>query len=127
MPIPKSVAAFNRRVTNHLTGPFAGRLPGFAVVRHVGRTSGRAYRTPVNVFRRGDDYVFALTYGPDSDWVRNVEAAGRCEIETRGRAVLLSRPRRFTDPTRQAVPAPVRAVLRLIDVDEFLAMHAAAG
>jgi deazaflavin-dependent oxidoreductase (nitroreductase family) len=127
MPIPKSVAAFNRRVTNHVTGPFAGRLPGFAIVRHVGRTSGREYRTPVNVFRRGDDYVFALTYGPDSDWVRNVEAAGQCEIETRGRIVRLFEPRHFTDPAGESVPVAVRAVLRLIDVDEFLLMHAAAG
>ena len=127
MPIPKSVAAFNRRVTNHLTGPFARRLPGFAIVNHVGRTSGRAYRTPVNVFHRGDGYVFALTYGPDSDWVKNVEAAGQCEIETRGRVVRLAEPRRFTDPTRESVPAAVRAVLRLIDVDEFLSMRVARG
>jgi len=127
MPIPKSVAAFNRRVTNRLTGRFAGHLPGFAIVRHVGRTSGRAYRTPVNVFHKGSEYLFALTYGPDSDWVRNVEAAGQCEIETRGRIVRLAGPRRFTDPARDSVPAPVRAVLRIIDVDEFLSMHTAAG
>jgi deazaflavin-dependent oxidoreductase (nitroreductase family) len=127
MPIPKSVAAFNRRVTNYVTGPFAGRLPGFAIVRHVGRKSGRVYRTPVNVFHQGDDYVFALTYGPDSDWVRNVEAAGQCEIETRGRVVRLAEPRRMTDPTRQRVPAPVRTVLRLIEVDEFLVMHPVAS
>ena len=76
MPIPKAVAAFNKRVTNRITGPFAGRLPGFAVVTHVGRSSGRHYRTPVNMLRRGADYVFVLTYGPQADWVRNVEAAG---------------------------------------------------
>ena len=124
MPIPKAVAAFNKRVTNRITGPFAGRLPGFAVVTHVGRSSGRHYRTPVNMFRRGADYVFVLTYGPQADWVRNVEAAGGCEIETRGRRVQLVEPRRFTDPARRLVPAPVRVVLGLIDVDEFLVMRA---
>ena len=125
MPIPKSVAAFNRRVTNRLTRPFAGRLPGFAVVSHAGRRSGRVYRTPVNVFHDGEVYVFALTYGGDSDWVKNVEAAGGCEIDIRGRVVRLVDPRRFTDPTRECVPAAVRAILRLIDVDEFLSMHVA--
>jgi hypothetical protein len=39
----------------------AGWLPGFAILTHVGRRSGRVYRTPINVFRRGDQYLFALT------------------------------------------------------------------
>ena len=39
--------------------------------------------TPLAVFRRGDRRVFALTYGPDVHWVKNVLAAGRCEIVTR--------------------------------------------
>ena len=124
MPIPIAIASFNKKVTNRLTAPFAGHLPGFAVVMHRGRTSGRMYRTPVNVFRRRDDYVFVMTYGPDVDWVRNVEAAGECDIETRGRPIHLVQPRQFSDPARYAVPGPVRMILRLIDVDEFMAMHA---
>ena len=76
MPIPIAIASFNKTITNRLTAPFAGHLPGFAVVVHRGRTSGRMYRTPVNAFRRENDYVFVMTYGPDVDWVRNVEAAG---------------------------------------------------
>ena len=123
MPIPIAIASFNKKFTNRLTAPFAGHLPGFAVVAHRGRTSGRTYRTPVNVFRHDDDYIFVMTYGPDVDWVRNVEAAGSCDIETRGGVVHLVQPRRFIDPTRRAVPAPVRTVLRLIDVDEFMAMR----
>jgi deazaflavin-dependent oxidoreductase (nitroreductase family) len=124
MPIPIAVASFNKKVTNRLTAPFAGHLPGFAVVIHRGRSSGRMYRTPVNVFRRDDDYVFVMTYGPDVDWVRNVEAARECDIETRRRHVHLVEPRRFRDPARAAVPGQVRMILGLIGVDEFLAMHA---
>ena len=41
VPISKNVARFNRRVTNRITGTFADRLPGFAILHHVGRTSGR--------------------------------------------------------------------------------------
>ena len=51
MPLPRSLARFNLAVTNRITGPFAGRLPGFAVLEHVGRRSGTVRRTPVNVFR----------------------------------------------------------------------------
>jgi deazaflavin-dependent oxidoreductase (nitroreductase family) len=125
VPIPKSVAPFNKAVTNRITGPFASHLPGFAVVHHVGRVSGREYRTPVNAFRHDDGYVFVLTYGADVDWVKNVEAAQACEIETRGRTVRLVEPRRFTDPGRRSVPGAVRAILNLIDVDEFISMRVA--
>jgi deazaflavin-dependent oxidoreductase (nitroreductase family) len=127
MPLPRSLASFNRRVTNKVSRLVAGRLPGFGIVNHVGRRSGREYRTPVNTFRRGDEYVFALTYGPASDWVKNVEAAGGCTMQTRGRSVRLTTPRRFTDPNRSPVPRPVRPILRLIDVDEFLALRVTSG
>ena len=122
MPLPRAVARINRRVTNRLlTGP-ATRLPGFGVVVHRGRRSGRRYRTPVNVFRRGDRFTIALTYGPNADWVRNVLAEGGCALETRGRTLRLSRPRLFHDESRQAVPPPIRLVLGLVNVRDFLGL-----
>lgn len=120
MPLPGSVATFNRRFTNKVTGSVADRLPGFAVVVHTGRTSGRVYRTPVNVFRRGDGYRFALTYGDDSQWVRNVLAAGRCEIETRGTHVRLDHPMLVEDNSRRWAPFPVRRILGLIGANQYL-------
>jgi deazaflavin-dependent oxidoreductase (nitroreductase family) len=100
MPISKPVAPFNKRVTHRVTRHIASWMPGFALVSPVGRQPGRLYRTPVNVFRDGDRYVFAPTYGTDSDWARNVLAAGGCEIETRRKTVRLRDPKRFTDATR---------------------------
>jgi len=125
MPIPKLVGRANRRVTNPVLGRVAGRLPGFAIVAHVGRRSGRAFRTPVNLFRDGDRYTIALTYGRDSQWVRNVLAAGGTEVETRGRRVRLTDPRLVHDPTRSRVPRPVRLVLRLVRVEDFLVLRRA--
>jgi len=122
MPLSRRVARFNQHVTNRLTSPFAARLPGFAIVTHVGRRSGTVYHTPVNVFRHGNRYVFALTYGSGANWARNVLAAGRCEIRTRGTTVRLVEPELFTDPARGPVPIPARWILGLIHVDEFLAM-----
>lgn len=126
MPLPKRLAHFNKRVTNRITRRVAWWLPGFAIVTHVGRRSGRLYRTPVNVFRDEDRYVFALTYGRDSDWVRNVLAAGECEIETRRRRVVLTNPELFTDPSQRYIPPPARWILRAVDVDDFLAMTPAS-
>jgi deazaflavin-dependent oxidoreductase (nitroreductase family) len=127
MPISKRAARFNKRVTNRVTRHFASWMPGFAIVSHVGRRSGRLYRTPVNVFRDGDRYVFALTYGADSDWVRNVLSAGGCEIETRRKTVELRDPKRFTDPTRRLIPIPARWILRLVDVKDFMALSPATA
>jgi len=57
------------------------------LVVHRGRRSGRVYDTPVLVFPADDGYVIALTYGPDTDWIRNVLAAGGCAARSRpGRA-----------------------------------------
>ncbi len=93
MPLPRAVARFDRGVTNRVLRPAARYLPGFDVVVHRSRKTGRLYRTPVNVFPRPGGFFIALTYGPDSDWVRNVLAAGGCRLETRGRTLHLTRPR----------------------------------
>jgi deazaflavin-dependent oxidoreductase (nitroreductase family) len=121
MPLPAWLGRFNRRVTNPLLRPAASRLPLFGVVVHRGRHSGRTYRTPVNVFPSGDHFVIALTYGPEVEWVQNVLAAGRCLLIHRGHSVDLVRPRLLERPEDDAaVPDPVRAVLRLLDVTDFL-------
>jgi deazaflavin-dependent oxidoreductase (nitroreductase family) len=105
--------AVNRYV-NPITRPVAKRLPFFAILTHRGRQTGRSYRTPINVFRRGDHYFFFLTYGSDVQWVKNVLAAGTCTIETRGRVVELVEPEIITDPKLQPAPAVVRFVERRI-------------
>jgi deazaflavin-dependent oxidoreductase (nitroreductase family) len=114
------VAAFNLAVTNRITSRFAGRLPGFGILRHIGRKSGRVYRTPVNVFRGPEGFLVALTYGRESEWVRNVVAAGACELETRRVQYQLSAPTIVHDPTRRRFPIPVQIVLRLIGANEFM-------
>ncbi|MGN9893426.1 nitroreductase/quinone reductase family protein [Micromonospora sp. L31] len=119
MVLPRRLARFNRVVTNRVTGPLAGRLPGFGVIIHRGRRSGRVYRTPINIFRTSDGYVAALTYGV-TDWARNVLAAGSCDLEIRGRRAPLTRPRLVHDPTRRDMPPVVRQLVGMIGVTDFL-------
>jgi deazaflavin-dependent oxidoreductase (nitroreductase family) len=120
MVIPRKVARFNRIVTNRVSSLVAGWLTGFGIVEHVGRRSGGSYRTPVNVFRTSGGYVIALTYGSDTDWVKNVLAAGGCSLTVRRRQVRLGNPRLVRDESRRDVPAVVRSMLGLIGVTEFL-------
>jgi hypothetical protein len=77
----------------------------------------------MNVFRDGDDYIFALTYGSDVHWVKNVLAADGCELQVTGRIVTLRDPVLFSDPTRHLMPRPVRLFLGLLRVTEFLRMR----
>ena len=125
MALPKRLAKFNLVVTNRVLGPLARYLPGFAVLTHVGRRSGRSFRTPVNLYRRGDGYVISLVYGSDSQWVRNVLAARAVDVETRGRRLHLVDPEIVRDPSRSFVPKPVRVPLRLLKVDEFMLLKRA--
>lgn len=123
-PIPHAVARANRHVLNPLMSRVAGRLPLFGLLTHVGRRSGRSYTIPVNVFPDGEgSYRVALTYGRDAEWVRNVLAAGRCTLLTRGRVLELVEPRLVHDPERSWAPVPVRQILGLIRAPDVLILH----
>ena len=122
MPIPRIVRQWNKAGLNRVTRHIAPRMPGFGVVVHRGRRSGRPYQTPVNVFATGDGYILALTYGPDTDWVKNVLAAGGCELRTRGRVIRLVSPRLFHDEARGGIRPLERQVLRVIGVADFLSL-----
>jgi deazaflavin-dependent oxidoreductase (nitroreductase family) len=125
MPIPRVVGRWNRVGLNRVTRHIAPWMPGFGVVVHRGRRSGRRYLTPVNVFAAEDGYVFALTYGPDTDWVKNVLAADGCELHTRGRTIQLVSPRLFHDQSRPGIRPVERQVLRVLGVADFLSLNVA--
>jgi deazaflavin-dependent oxidoreductase (nitroreductase family) len=120
MPIPRVIARMNRVGLNRLTRRIAPRAPGFGLVVHRGRNSGREYRTPVNVFPIPGGYRMALTYGADSDWVKNVLAAQGCWLITGGEYVQLTAPRLVHDSARTHLPTGPRQMLGLIGVDDFL-------
>lgn len=127
MPSPRWLARFNRRVTNRMAAPIARRAPGLGVVVHTGRRSGRSYRTPVSAFRTPRGYVIPLIYGADSDWPKNVLAAGGCTLLTRGAAVPLTDPRLVHTESYQSIPAPIRVILRLLGVRDYVELSGTAG
>lgn len=93
MQLPQRLARFNRHVTNPIQRMWAGRAPGFGILEHVGRKSGRTYRTPLTVFNTDEGFVILLTYGPDRDWLKNITAAGGGRLERHGKTVAFSNPR----------------------------------
>ena len=123
MPIPRIVGRWNKAGLNRVTRHIAPGAPGLGVVVHRGRRSGREYQTPVNVFSSADGYVFALTYGPETDWVKNVLAAGGCELRAGGRTVQLTSPRLYHDESRRGIRPVERRVLRILGVADFLSLE----
>lgn len=120
MVLPRALAKFNRYATNPAFGLFAGRAPGFAILRHKGRKSGREYRTPVAVIHRDGAYRIALTYGRNVDWVKNISAAGGFTLHTRGGTVELTDPIVLHDPSARWAPAAVRPWLKVLSAEYYV-------
>jgi deazaflavin-dependent oxidoreductase (nitroreductase family) len=110
-----------KNTLNRVTGPMARAGIGpFSLVRHVGRTSGRSYETPVILARDPEGFIAELTYGDRVNWYRNIVAAGSCEVVSRGRAYHIGSIGPCTaERGRGAYPAPLRAVLTLLKRDDF--------
>lgn len=124
MALPKGIRYFNKRVTNRAMMKIAGaRYSPISIVRHTGRHSGKTYATPVIAEPVPNGFMFALTYGPDVDWYRNVLAAGQCSLRWHARGYQLTAP----EPLGPAAALPAfplffRLILRLIGIQHFLRM-----
>lgn len=89
----RTVRRFNRALVNPRALRTAGRPGAYAsVIEHVGRISGRVYRTPVVAEPTDDGFVIALPYGTSSNWVKNVLAAGAATVTDEGATYRLERP-----------------------------------
>jgi deazaflavin-dependent oxidoreductase (nitroreductase family) len=125
MPLSRTVARTNRYWVNPIARLVAGRIPPFLLLRHRGRRSGKPYTTPVWAFRHGGDLVIVLTYGPTTDWLRNLQAAGGGEGEYGGRRYHLDHLRvEHGSPLDQPLPWLIRHAVRLLGMRDFL--HLAA-
>jgi deazaflavin-dependent oxidoreductase (nitroreductase family) len=83
-----------KHTLNRLTTRIArSRVCPFALVRHVGRRSGRPYQTPLILARVPAGFVAELTYGPDVDWYKYITAAGGCTVLHHGREYEIRRDR----------------------------------
>jgi deazaflavin-dependent oxidoreductase (nitroreductase family) len=114
---------------NRLTTRLArsGRGP-FALVRHVGRKSGKTYETPLILARVPDGFVAELTYGTDVNWYRNIVAAGECVIISGGAEYRIDRIEPCDPDTGiRAYGYPAALVLRLLRRHEFRLLHTAAA
>jgi deazaflavin-dependent oxidoreductase (nitroreductase family) len=121
MHLPRFLRGVNRVFTNPLLGTVAWLVPPLAVVNHVGRKSGRPYRTPVVAIRSADGFVIPMTYGRDVDWARNIVHAGACDLERLGRRARLRKPRVVgLRAAESRLPAIVRPFFRATNFPGFV-------
>jgi deazaflavin-dependent oxidoreductase (nitroreductase family) len=110
--IPYFMRRVNRVFTNPVLGTIAWIVPPLAIVHHVGRRTGRRYRTPVVAFRSAGGFVIPMTYGRDVDWGRNLRASGGGELVQLGRRFRIRNPRIVDgEKAKSQLPAVIRPVL----------------
>ena len=120
------------KVLNPVMRKLAGRrhMRMAAEIRHVGRRSGRPYVTPAGARLTGDTFVIPLTFGNQSDWSRNVRAAGGCTIRLKGTEYRAVQPeladRDQAAPVVRAAFGPVeRAMFRMLGIRQYLLLRRA--
>jgi deazaflavin-dependent oxidoreductase (nitroreductase family) len=109
-----------RNATRAAHGPFA-------LLRHVGRRSGKRYEIPIMVWRVRDGFVIVLTYGPHVDWLRNLQAADQGSLRWHQQEYVFKRPEFIDAKTGlQALPPFIKFVLRLRGEHEYVKLADAA-
>jgi deazaflavin-dependent oxidoreductase (nitroreductase family) len=125
VPLPRWLARANKAGLNRVVKHAAPWAPTLGLVVHAGRRTGHRYETPVMVFPAPGGFVIALTYGPRTEWVKNVVAAGGCELRTGGRTLHMASPRVYHDEARVGIRPLERRALKLIGAADFLSLTTA--
>jgi deazaflavin-dependent oxidoreductase (nitroreductase family) len=118
MRVPRAVASFNRRITNPLALSLLGWAPLQGTLEHVGRKSGKRYRTPLNIFDTEDGYVIPVGYGLESHWVQNVLAGGPATIHKHGKTVQVANSRLVSKAEATPLVTSSRLLFRLHPYNE---------
>ena len=80
-------------------GPIANRFAGrrwaplWGILRHTGRTSGKAYATTVVALHTPDGFIIPLPFGDETQWAKNLFAAGGGSLRSHGREYPIVEPR----------------------------------
>jgi deazaflavin-dependent oxidoreductase (nitroreductase family) len=99
MQLPQWLARFNRHVTNRFWRLVAGWIPAHGILEHVGRRSGKPYRTPLMVFNadiNGQPRGWPSCCPTDRTWLKNLAATGNGRMRRYGKTIGVADPRIVT-------------------------------
>jgi deazaflavin-dependent oxidoreductase (nitroreductase family) len=126
--ISEHVRYFNKHILNPIMLSWAGRKwSPYAVIRHRGRISGRAYSTPVLARIANEHLVIPLPYGKHVDWCRNILAGNGCFITWKGETYHATAPALLeADEGLLAFPGWIQALLEQTGTEYYLQLRKAA-
>jgi deazaflavin-dependent oxidoreductase (nitroreductase family) len=128
MRMPRAMARFNRRSINPLAVSIGQWAPLQGVLEHVGRKSGKRYRTPLTVFDTDDGFVILVGYGLESHWVQNVLAGGPASVRKHGKMVHVAEPRLVSKAEGTSLVTPrLRFLYRIHPYNEAALVLTAAS
>ena len=127
MQLPQWLARFNRHVTNPIQRLWAGWAPTMGILEHVGRKSGKPYRTPLTVFTTDGGVAIMLTYGPNRDWLKNITATGGAHMRRYGKTIELVDPEVVSKAeAAQAVKGLWRPIFARLPFEQAVLLRRAA-
>lgn len=84
---PKPLLKPTRKLFGRVLNPFliwiSDRFDletGQQALHHIGRRTGRQYRTPLCVASTPEGYIVPAAFGPDVDWLANLRATPQAEL-----------------------------------------------
>ncbi|MFA9566435.1 MAG: nitroreductase family deazaflavin-dependent oxidoreductase [Acidimicrobiales bacterium] len=93
-PVLRVIRRMNHTVFNPRQMESAGTPGAYAsIIRHSGRTTGRAYETPIQAVTTDEGFLIGLPYGGQADWLKNVFAAGTATLVTEGQTHAVDQPK----------------------------------
>jgi len=121
------LTSYHKHVTNPVwVRVFAGRSANSALLHHVGRKSGKAFVTPLTAHKSEDTIIIPMPYGTETDWLRNLQAAGQGVVELDHRSYSVDDPE--VVPVVEVVPllSPMVArIVRMHRTEKALRIHIA--
>jgi len=98
----------------------------WAVLHHTGRTSGTAYATPVVALATRDGFLIPLPFGDQTQWARNLFAAGGGRLRHRGHLVEIVGPTIVeAGDVGGELPWFARAASRRLGLRQYVRVHRA--
>jgi deazaflavin-dependent oxidoreductase (nitroreductase family) len=102
-----------------------GRKSELGTLEHVGRRSGVHRFTPVHPEPTVDGFRVVVPLGPQSEWARNVVAAGRCRLQLHDHTYELVRPEIVRPTDVDDLPRVVRRAMDALGF-QYLKLRTAA-
>jgi deazaflavin-dependent oxidoreductase (nitroreductase family) len=113
-------------VASHMSG--SRWFPLWAILRHTGRRSGKAYATPVVGLRTPDGFLIPLPFGDATQWARNLFAAGGGAIRFAGREYRITEPRIVEhDEARAHMPGPLSFASARLGLRQYVLVRQVAS